>query len=230
MKRIYLLIDDYVELTFLETILKKVGFDTVGYQGIMNASDKALEILPDLLILSDFIKAQTTADALAQIKKLRPQMKCLLLRKDFSVPLTHDLKLIDLTLKSPIDPMDFLKHVSIILQVDPVMVVDKFMKLGLFRGKEAESYIKVSSLSNGPEVSKESKATSPFESKVQDSIHVRSSKYDEVTKSIPEAKSQVIDSKTASREASEFRNRSGDKEIQKIDEERQSFVKALFKK
>ncbi len=240
MRRIFLLLDDYVELTFLETILKKVGFDAVGYQGIMNASDKAMEISPDLLILSDVIKGQATSDALDQIKRIRPQAKCLLLRRDFSLPITHNLKLIDLTLKSPIDPIDFLKHVSGLMQVDAAAIVEKFMKLGLFRGAEAESYIKVAkstSTSNAildhtddVKVTSSSTENSNFLKKVTSTDTTRIDSYQKKIQGVPEAKSSGIDHKAVVKASAELRSRSGDKELQKIDEERQEFVKALFKK
>lgn len=256
MRRIFLLIDDYVELTFLETILKKVGFDTVGYQGVVNASDKALAMLPDLIILSDIIKGIPTHDSLMQIKKMRPQMKCLLLRRDFSLTLEHDLKLIDLTLKSPIDPLDFLKHVCRILQVEVDSVSDKFVKLGLFRGAEAEKYIKVQGQSN-LEANKSSKVMGHSNldadkfTKVQghsnldagksgylktiralqdQPVENRESRYKTQVEGLPEPEATGIDHKMAIKEMQELRSRSKDVEIQKIDEERQAFVKSLFKK
>lgn len=230
MKKILLLIDDYVELTFLETMLKKIGFDTIGYQGFTHAKDKLLELLPDLLILSDEMRGKSTSELLEELKKTKPQMKSIILRKNFSAQMDHPVEAIDFLLKSPVDPLDLLKALSAVLEIPTDFIVEKYLKLGLFQGQDKEELVRVVSGKGEEKGPKGQKPQRGIYENVSSLNNLKESQYSQALKSIPASMTQKIDSKLASREAAEFRNRSGDAEIQKIDQERQSFVKALFKK
>ncbi len=224
MRRIYLLIDEYVELTFLETLLKKIGFDATGSQALSSVEEKTLELLPDLLILSDFVKQTSTKESLEKIKKIRPQTKVLLLRRSFSDNLDHELKFIDLTLKSPVEPKEFLKHVCGILDVNTEAVLEKYTRLGLFKygvgTVQQEQVNKTTDFSN----------QNQFLKKINSQPAAKADVYVQISKNSKGEKVNAINHSVVVQETQELRNRSGDTEIKKIDSERADFVRALFKK
>lgn len=236
MKRVYLLIEEFTELTFLETLLKKIGFDTLGSQVVLGSIEKAMSVTPEILVMSDIIKSQSTHEALQSFKKYRPSLKVVLLKKDLKYATPHNLQLVDLIAKSPIDPEDFLRKLSKSANLNEELIIEKFHKLGLFKGEKGSAKIVVqggaSSTSDEPvnkfvqslKVSKEDKKNEERKKRFESELN----RLTEVQKK--DVKEKTYDHKVALKEMQEYRDREGDPEIQEIDEQRKRFTNALFKK
>ena len=54
MKKIMFVMEDYNEMVFVETVLKKIGFDCMGLQNDVAINDKILGFSPALLIADGF--------------------------------------------------------------------------------------------------------------------------------------------------------------------------------
>jgi hypothetical protein len=229
MKRILLVTEDFNEMTFLETLLKKLGFDAMGIQNPAQASDKALTINPEMLILSDFIKGQSTHELLETLVSYRPNMFVILMKTDLKTTNLHVAEFVNRAVKSPVDPVDFIQSICDVANLNAETLLEKFYKLGLFKGgsQHAEP-ITVSGKIKPPSDTQFIKSLkSPIQEK---NAIARKKRFAEQVKTLSEPKSEKIDPKVAHKEALEYRARTNDVEIQKIDEQRQSFVKALFKK
>lgn len=230
MKRILLVTEDFNEMTFLETLLKKLGFDAMGIQNPAQASDKAMAMNPEMLILSDFIKGNSTHQILETLVSYRPNMFVILMKTDLKTTNLHVAEFVNRAVKSPVDPVDFIQNVGEVANLNTEALLEKYYKLGLFKGgapspdpitvsgkhKPLPDTQFIKNLKSNPFADKHSAA--------------RKKRYTEELKSLSEPKAEKIEPKVAIKEAQEYRLRSQDVEIQKIDEQRQAFVKALFKK
>lgn len=227
MKRILLLTDDFNEMTFLETLLKKLGFDTLGIQNPAQAQEKALAMNPEMLVLSDVIKGHSTHQVLESLVEYRPNMLVILMKSDVRAQTHHIPEFINKIVKSPIDPVDFIEAVCSVAKLNQEQYLEKFYKLGLFKGVSG----------GGDPITVTGKVkTAPDTQYVRGLKNLdkpnaeRKKRFAEQVKNISEPKADKVDHKTAVKEAQEYRQRSNDTEIKKIDEQRKDFVRALFKK
>jgi len=228
MKRILLISDDFNEMTFLETLLKKLGFDAMGIQSLSVALDKAMTINPEMVILSDYIKGQSTHLLLESLVSFRPNMFVVLMKSNLGASTEHVAEFVNKSVKSPIDPADFIQSICEVAKLNSAQYLEKFYKLGLFKGVQGQESITVSGKIKA--VSDTQYLKNLKGSAIDKTAAERKKRYSAELKSLSQPKVEKVDHKTALKETQEFRKRTNDKEILKIDEQRQSFVRALFKK
>lgn len=229
MKRILIITDDYNELTFLETLLKKIGFDALGIQSASQALEQAMVINPDMLILADTLKKQGTHALLENLMSFRPQMFVVLLKKSLKEETQHVPEFINKIIKSPVDPLDLIRSICQVASLNEEQFLDKYSKLGLFRGETQQKSIVVSGRVN-QEVTENKFVRGMQSEDLEKSHQTRKKHFEKVVQEISEPLVKSFNSKEAVREAQEFRIRGKDNEIVRIDEQRKRFVKALFKK
>lgn len=228
MKRVFLLIDDFTELTFLETLLKKIGFDTLGWQHPASALEKAMALTPDILIISDMIKGISTHEVLDTLKKYKVSIHSIVLKKDIKYKTLH--KSVDLELKSPVDPEFFLRSLSKVAKINEDLIIEKYHKLGLFKGQKKESSLKM--VKGKQDQSQNVFVTTlkkTFDLNADHSLE-RKKRFESCLKELPDPKFTHYDHSVAMNEMRENRLRENDPEIKDIDEQRKNFVKALFQK
>jgi hypothetical protein len=111
-----------------------------------------------------------------------------------------------------------------ILGIDVAILKEKFQKLGLFQDKKGDDKVKIVSGRLPPPKQlaqlKESVLT-------DDDRSLRGRK---AIEQLPDPHVDGLNRKQVVDQVKEFRSREDDPEIQEIDEERQSFVKQLFKR
>lgn len=229
MKRILLISDDFNEMTFLETLMKKLGFDTMGIQSPSVALDKAMIMNPEMIILSDYIKGNSTHQLLESLVSFRPNMFVILMKGNLNAPSLHVAEFVNKVVKSPVDPADFIQSICEVAKLNADQYLEKFYKLGLFKGAGAASEPftvsgKIKSVADTQYI-KNLKANV-----VDKTAEERKKRYSAELKSLSQPKVDKVDHKVALKEAQAFRQRTNDIEIQKIDEQRKNFVRALFKK
>ena len=229
MKRILLLTEDFNEMTFLETLLKKLGFDTLGIQNPNQAGEKTLAINPEMLILSDFIKGQSTHQILQNLVESRPNMHVILMKGDFHLKTDHEPEFINKSVKSPVDPVDFIKSICSVAGLDQEQYLDKYYKLGLFKG-DPNIPETVTVKGKIAQVSETRFIKSLKGAAIEKTNADRKKRFESQIQSLSKPKAEAVSHKLAMDEVKEFRQRTNDSEIKKIDEQRQGFVRALFKK
>ena len=229
MKRILLLTEDFNEMTFLETLLKKLGFDSMGIQNPSQAQEKALSMNPEMLILSDFIKGQSTHQILESLVEYRPNMLVLLMKTDMKSKTAHVAEFVNKELKSPVDPVEFIQSVCAVGKLNTEQYLEKFYKLGLFKG--APGAAEAITVSGKVKTAPDTQFVRSLKGLAQDKGgNERKKRFAEQVKTLSEPKVQNVDHKIAVKEGQEYRQRTHDAEIKKIDEQRKNFVTALFKK
>src|SRR3954463_12035040 len=80
MLRVLMVLEDYGELMFLQTVLKKIGFDVDAIQNPRSFHDSLLRMNPDVLVMTAHGKRVRGIDLVKGLKKVRGLPKVLLLR------------------------------------------------------------------------------------------------------------------------------------------------------
>lgn len=134
MRKVLLIIEDYNELIFAETLLKKVGFDCIGLKSDVGLSDKVLSFRPDITIVSDYGTRVKAAPAFEKMVKACPSSKLLVLVRGF-LPDQNALNAIRAhsALASPFAPKALIEIICQLTHLNEKMVLEKFERLGLFK-------------------------------------------------------------------------------------------------
>lgn len=133
MLRVLLLLEDYGELMFLQTLLKKIGFDVDGIQNPKALADHLLKINPDVLILTAFGKRVRGFEMASQIKRRAGLPKILLIRAPGAPPL--DDPGIYAWLDSPVGAQQVLDQLADLASLNKQVLQEKLQKM---RQQEAE--------------------------------------------------------------------------------------------
>lgn len=130
-----LVIDDYSELVFLETFLKKLGFDVLSLNKDSAVNDALLSFMPELVFA---VLKGRTVDGIrlaARLKKLGAAPKVALLN-----PAGHAVQLgaeqkakIDALVETPINPKDAIMVVAQLMKLDAQVLLDKLEKFNKAR-------------------------------------------------------------------------------------------------
>jgi DNA-binding response OmpR family regulator len=131
MLRVFLVIDDYNELIYLQTLLKKLGFDVEGLQNPKKYADLSLGFNPQILITTARGKKVDGLKLAQSIHKRRGLPKIVALRTgDQSF---HENEFaeagIDQVLDSPINPKKLILSLSVLGDVDEAQLMDKYSKI-----------------------------------------------------------------------------------------------------
>ncbi len=234
MKRVLLILEDYNELLYVETLLKKVGFDAMGTQKIKGLNDTIMTFRPSVLIVSELIKDIKAEDFITELKSEKPDLKAMILLN--SQTKKRETKAVDAYITRPIDPLVVLKTVAYWSGMNEEKLLEKIDKLALFKGTQHEEHAKTlrSNFGTKSEVriisGERTEIDLKFVKQSQEQMLTRSNRFKDALKSMPDPKAKIYDHKIVSKETKEFREREKDPEIVDIDNERKAFVDALFDK
>ena len=228
MKKILLVLEDYNELIFAETLLKKMGFDCIGLQSESGLADKIMGFSPHLVLTEGFGQRFNGMQMSQKTKRTRGLPKFLLiLNRDKTIDETDRQRLmIDEVMARPVHPVDLIEKVGGVLGLDVGALKDRMQKLGLFQEAAKEKLTVVTGKI----------ATSPSTREVTRlketslSSEERSRKFRKAVEELPVPTKDGLDRKKVIEQTRDFRARESDRELQAIDEERHAFVKALFRK
>lgn len=131
MLRVALVIDDYNELIYLQTILRKIGFDVEGLQNVKKYSELSLGFNPQVLIASAFGKKVNGLEFASTLHRVRGLPKIILLQTpEQPVPKPDIAALnIDLVLDSPVNPTALITGLASVANVDEAALHEKFKRL-----------------------------------------------------------------------------------------------------
>lgn len=234
MKRILLLLEDFNELLYIETLFKKVGLDAMGTQKVKGLNDLMMSFRPSVIILSETVKDQKGADILLEAKNSKQGLLGMVLLNSHSKASSDNI--VDAYISRPIDPIKVLKIVASWVGINEEKLMAKIDKLGLFKNENGEHNLKILKGANDfkIELEKISSAGAPADLKffVQstEQKEVRHNRFASALQNIPPPAASTFNHKTVLKELKEFRERENDPEIIDIDSQRKAFVDALFKK
>lgn len=102
-RKILLVIEDYHERTYLQTMLKKIGWDVIGLSTELGLSGQVLTFRPDAILLSQMIRRTRGLDISKAIKRHEGFPKVVLLGSGTLNKEILQLNKVDLFLVSPIN-------------------------------------------------------------------------------------------------------------------------------
>ncbi|MEQ1877130.1 MAG: hypothetical protein ABL958_10820 [Bdellovibrionia bacterium] len=242
MRRILLVVEDYNELVFLETLYKKVGLDVEGMQNDVAAPEKLLGFSPDMIVLSTYGTRVNAVRLLSKVKRKDGCPKVILLFQKSRPGSEKDLKnMVDAMFESPIHPRFLLEATEKLLKIEPNSLMKKMERFDTSsqddnkmqhikgdggkvvqfplknQGKEEKPRVPISEYRENNNVSEEYKTKKKHRYQAWvDGEHL--------------PPFQGINHERVAEIEKEWRKREDDPDIQQIDEERKAFVKALFEK
>jgi CheY-like chemotaxis protein len=236
MRRVLLVLEDYNELLFLETLLKKLGFDVESIRNEVSLSEKIMGFAPDLIVATgDGHKINGTRVA-QKIKKRVGQTRLLLIfpRQKLQQGATETFAA-DGVIESPLNPRSIITSICQLTGVSPDSIMIKFEKLPIAQDYPAGEGIQI--IGSRMAAPKKSSATASAAAQAPANAHVtgksaaqstRAERYAAILKDAPQSKINGFKHEFIQDEIAEIRK--DEQKWKAIDEERKAFVVALFKK
>lgn len=122
-----MVLEDYGEMMFLQTVLKKIGFDVDAIQNARSFTEGLLRMNPDVLVMTAFGKKIHGLELCKHVTKTRGMPHILLLRSPGQGKEINEK--VDLWLETPVAAPDLLKAFSQLCDLDNQMLQEKFQKL-----------------------------------------------------------------------------------------------------
>lgn len=123
--------DDYSELVYLQTLLKKVGFDVDGIQNSRKFEEVRLTFNPDLVVASAKGKNVNGLSMIESMKRRGGKPKNILIIPRALAEKLEGLKLknVEATVKSPVEPHHFLESIAKVLDKDGAQLLEKYERV-----------------------------------------------------------------------------------------------------
>jgi response regulator RpfG family c-di-GMP phosphodiesterase len=131
MLRVFLVIDDYNELIYLQTLLKKLGFDVEGLQNQKKYADLSLGFNPQIVITTARGKKVDGLKLAQSIHKRRGLPKIVALRTGDQTFYENEFAEagVDQVLDSPINPKKLILSLSTLGDIDEAQLMEKYSKI-----------------------------------------------------------------------------------------------------
>ncbi len=132
MRRILILIEEYNEMVFIETFLRKIGFDVVGIQKASKLEGELLSFNPNILFISGKSKqipaVEICKDILKKHGESSPNIIYLYSGKPTESMMELD-GLVSAFIESPVDPGKLIHIISVIGEMDEEKLINKYQKM-----------------------------------------------------------------------------------------------------
>lgn len=129
MLRVLMVLEDYGELMFLQTVLKKIGFDVDAIQNPRSFQDSVLRMNPDVLVMTANGKRVKGYELASGLKRTRGLPHIILIRTSGSAEMA-DAK-IGGWLTSPVGALNLLNMIGDLCGLNKEVLAEKFGKLRL---------------------------------------------------------------------------------------------------
>ncbi|OFZ11888.1 MAG: hypothetical protein A2Z20_03040 [Bdellovibrionales bacterium RBG_16_40_8] len=141
MQRVILVIDDYNELLYVQTLLKKLGFDVEGLQNVKKYADVSLGFNPHVLITTCRGSKVDGLFLAKSINKKRGMPKIIGLKTSDLTISEEELNEsgIDILIESPISPNKLIQTLSQIADLDERALLDKYSKIKGYLPQESST-------------------------------------------------------------------------------------------
>lgn len=129
--RVLLVLDDYNELLYLQTLLKKLGFDVDGIQNDRNFSDTNLAFHPSLVIATAVGKRVNGIAMAEGLNKTKLMPKVILLAPPILVEKLKGKTIdnVDRIISSPVQAKEVLLCIAQICSLDPNVLMEKYRRI-----------------------------------------------------------------------------------------------------
>lgn len=230
MLRILLALEDYGELMFLQTVLKKIGFDVDSTQNSRKLADMLLAMNPDVLVMTGRGRRIKGIDIVPTIKKTRGHPKIILIRsggliKDESLP-------VEGWLDSPVGAPDLLDKIAELNNLNRQILQEKLLKLRMQEGEaDPGRVLKMLDTENPATMARAEKPAGNF-GVLKASTMSSNDRQSRYKKFIDDTEVNPVgfNPKGVQADVKELRNQETSSDLEELERQRRAFVEHLFKK
>lgn len=233
MLRILLVIDDYGEMVYLQTLLKKIGFDVDSVQSQRTFSSKNLGFNPQIIIATADGRRVNGIEIAQNLRKRQGFPKILLIGPPTQL---HELdakniKEVDGVLESPVNIQSLLEVIAKLGQIDHNSLLDKYsrMRAHLHPDEEGDLTLLKGDSSTGEISSPHPSHSSPEPTRSQMTAQERESRFKKQLDVLPTPTQFSFSRDVVALTNRELRRVENEDQLHPLEEERRGFVKALFK-
>ncbi len=222
MKRILLLNEDYNEQLFLDTFLKKMGFDTLHVRNDISIPEIVLTFKPDAVLVTG---EGTRIRGIRVAEKLRKRGSTAKIIFLFPLNKIKDEKLMEIykgqiVVETPVNPRSLIPVLCRALKMDLENMLEKFERLSIAKsysmGQKEDGQIVLNQ--------RPSEISKPV-------VSMRSERYEKILAVTPDYEDKGFSKDVVNAVTTEIRKFEKDNpDLQKLDEARQAFVVKLYQK
>jgi hypothetical protein len=128
MLRVLMVLEDYGELMFLQTVLKKIGFDVDAIQNPRGFQSSLLRMNPDVLVMTAFGKRIHGLELNKGVRRHGGVPRTILLR---SPGVVHIDETVAAWVDTPVAALELLNTIADVCNLNKQLYQDKFQKLQL---------------------------------------------------------------------------------------------------
>ncbi|MGE0527586.1 MAG: hypothetical protein AB7G93_16000 [Bdellovibrionales bacterium] len=139
MLRVLMVLEDYGEMVFLQTVLKKVGFDVDAIQNPRLFNDSLLTMNPEVLVMTANGRRVRGYDLSRTLKRVRGLPHIVLIRGHGQPELTDPE--VGAWLESPVNPLDLLNAIADFCGLNKEVLAEKFSKLQMHEPSSEDTRI-----------------------------------------------------------------------------------------
>jgi DNA-binding response OmpR family regulator len=233
MRRVLLVLEDYNELLFLETLLKKVGFVVESIRNELSLNEKLMSFSPELVIATGEGNKINGIRVSKKVKKKGSHTKLLLLfpRHTLQTERSLDNFIADGAVETPLNPRSIITSVCQLSGVAPEGIMAKFEKLPIAQEQEASPGIQIiSSKKMPPKADVNSDASKSGEWVPEDPEKSRAARYARILKNAPKEPEAAFSRQRVLDEMERVKKLPDPPNAEDVENQRLAFAKALFKK
>lgn len=223
-----MVLEDYGELMFLQTVLKKLGFDVDAIQNPRSYQDHLLRMNPDLLLMTAYGKKVQGLQLAKATKKVRGLPHILLLRSS-GQPEDKDIA-VDRWLQSPVSATLMIDSIAELCGLNNQVLQEKFQKLKLTEVEAEQARVLKMQEVAGPSLER-GQDTGNFGMLKDSSLSStdRRSRYQKfLAEPMPEKHGFAV--KQVQDQIKALRKEESASDLEDLERERKAFVEHLFRK
>ena len=227
MLRVLMVLEDYGELMFLQTVLKKLGFDVDSIQNPRGFNDHVLSMNPDILVMTAHGKKVQGVDLSKGLRRVRGIPRVILLRSSNGA--MEPEAMADQWLESPVAALTLLNSIADLCGLNKQVLADKFQKLRMQEIEEEKARVLRVIDGENAELPKSEDPRGNFGTLVPSTMtqSERSERYKKFLEE-PPPKEHSFSTKTVIEQVRSLRQNEATDEA--LEDERKRFVEQMFKK
>lgn len=229
MLRVLMVLEDYGELMFLQTVLKKVGFDVDAIQNPRLFSDSLISLNPDVVVMTAYGKRVKGLELSRNIKRVRGLPHVILVRGPGQ--LADSDPLIGAWMQAPIGAVDLLNAIAKVGNLDRDVLNEKFQKLKIAEQTDEDEARVLTSAGDEPILNKHDKFVGNFGSLAPSTMSEsdRKERYKKFLADKPPSEHGFV-LKEVQQFVKTIRSEENPSHLEDLERERKAFVEHLFKK
>lgn len=224
-----MVLEDYGELMFLQTVLKKLGFDVDSIQNPRAFGDSILRMNPDILVMTAQGKRVNGVELSRGIRRLRGLPRVILLRSQGGHEDSEAVA--DGWVESPVAALTLLNLIADLCGLNKQVLADKFQKLQMREIEEEKERTLKTQENTEPTLNVNETPSGNF-GVLQSSTIPSPERLERYKKFLeePPPTEHSFASRTVIDHVRSLRSQENSEELADLERERKAFVEHLFKK